>query len=76
MEENYDKMCISPPGFFMMLGKNPLEEIKRHLKDCESCREDFDRAFEDYYGDLEVGEPLEEWRTAGLETIVEPEELI
>ncbi len=34
-----------------------------------------DQAFEEYYNDLEVGEPLEEWRTAGLEEIVEPEEL-
>lgn len=35
-----------------------------------------DQAFEHNYSDLEVGEPLEEWRTAGLEAIVEPEELI
>jgi hypothetical protein len=34
-----------------------------------------DHAFEDTYSDLEAGEPLEEWRTAGLEMIVEPEEL-
>lgn len=35
-----------------------------------------DRYFEHNYGDLEVGEPLEEWRTAGLDAVVEPEELI
>jgi len=35
-----------------------------------------DRAFGDYYEDIEVGEPLEEWRTAGLDEIVEPEELL
>jgi len=35
-----------------------------------------DSAFENTYEDLEVGEPLEEWRTAGLDVIVEPEELI
>jgi hypothetical protein len=35
-----------------------------------------DQAFEETYSDLEVGEPLEEWRTAGLEEINELEELI
>jgi len=39
-------------------------------------RGQMDRFFEHNYGDLEVGEPLEEWRTAGLDEMVEPEELI
>lgn len=35
-----------------------------------------DQAFEEYYYDLEVGEPLEEWRTAGLDEIPDVEELL
>lgn len=34
-----------------------------------------DRYFEHNYGDLEVSEPLEEWRTAGLDATAEPEVL-
>jgi hypothetical protein len=34
-----------------------------------------DQVFEQYYSDLEVGEPLEEWRTAGLNSMGEVEEL-
>jgi len=32
--------------------------------------------FRQYYADLEAGEPLEEWRTAGLDAMIDPEELI
>lgn len=35
-----------------------------------------DQFFEQYYRDLEVGEPLEEWRTSGLDALGEPEDLI
>lgn len=35
-----------------------------------------DKQFEKYYSDLEIGEPLEEWRTSGLDAINDPEELI
>jgi hypothetical protein len=35
-----------------------------------------ERNFRQYYTDLEAGEPLDEWRTAGLEAMIEPEELI
>lgn len=35
-----------------------------------------DQIFENYYNDLEVGEPLEEWRTAGLDTVGDVEDLI
>ncbi len=35
-----------------------------------------DQAFEQYYSDLEVGEPLDEWRTAGLDSMGNVEELI
>lgn len=35
-----------------------------------------DQIFEQYYSDLEIGEPLEEWRTAGLDSMGEPEDLI
>jgi len=35
-----------------------------------------DRYFEHNYSDLDFGEPLEEWHTAGLDELVEPEELI
>ena len=34
-----------------------------------------DQIFEQYYNDLEVGEPLEEWRTSGLDAMGEVEEL-
>lgn len=34
-----------------------------------------DQLFEQYYSDLEVGEPLEEWRTSGLDAMGEVEEL-
>ena len=33
-----------------------------------------DQIFELYYNDLEVGEPLEEWCTAGLDSMGEVEE--
>ena len=34
-----------------------------------------DQIFEQYYSDLELGEPLEEWRTSGLDAMDEVEEL-
>ena len=35
-----------------------------------------DQIFEQYYSDLEVGEPLEEWRTSGLDAMGEVEDMI
>ena len=35
-----------------------------------------DQAFTQYYSDIEIGEPLEEWRTAGLDALGEPEDWI
>lgn len=35
-----------------------------------------DQIFHEYYSDLEIGEPLEEWRTAGLDSMSDVEELI
>lgn len=35
-----------------------------------------DQIFENYYNDLEVGEPLEEWRTTGLDSVGDVEDLI
>ncbi|MDX9863281.1 MAG: PD-(D/E)XK nuclease family protein [Anaerolineaceae bacterium] len=35
-----------------------------------------EQVFQEYYRDLEVSEPLEEWRTAGMDAMIEPEELI
>jgi len=35
-----------------------------------------DQAFEQYYSDLEMGEPLEEWRTSGLDSTGNVEDLL
>lgn len=35
-----------------------------------------DRAFDQFYADIEVGEPLEEWRTTGLDSLGNIEDLI
>lgn len=35
-----------------------------------------DQIFQEYYSDLEIGEPLEEWRTSGLDALGEVEDMI